>query len=278
MKKKVDIESPQYRDLLTKIASTKLSLPPINLPSNPQVLEIKKEIKTHELPKDVSEVMVNNLTSQELINLCVSDARPDFKRLCENNDFWIRRWEKDFKTLKTSAFYNKFEAKNKYLQLFSTISKGAEKMVGIILDNFGDFNKFLNKEYNNELYKFFYEAIINFLNIASTKNVDEDYFYESRFGGVDFKKFKLYLPEFVRNDRNFYDDYWGDVLSDLPSIVLQINRELQLFKIRNFPSPRDSPIYDRGLPQIPGIRNFPSPRASPIEARGLPQIPGIRKL
>lgn len=54
--------------------------------------------------------------------------------------------------------------------------------------------------------------------------------------------------------------------------------ELQLFKIRNFPSPRDSPIYDRGLPQIPGIRNFPSPRASPIEARGLPQIPGIRKL
>ena len=195
-----------------------------------------------QIPRDVIEMMTNNLSPQDLINMCVSDARPDFKYLCDSNDFWVRRWEKDFKFLMSSSFYNKTDTKNKYLQLFAAISKGAEKMVKIILEQFGDFSKFLNKEYRETLYNFFYKQILNTLYSLLKSNIEisEDEIYEIPFGGVNFKEFKKILPEFVRDDRGFFIDYWSDLLSEISNIILRINNELHLLKIDRSPlsSPR----------------------------------------
>jgi hypothetical protein len=189
MKKKLQPNSPEFKDIVATISSTRISLPPL-----------QKNVRTPELPKDVSEVMVNNLSPQDLINLCVSEARPDFKRMCDSNEFWVRRWGKDFPILKDTPFYTKSDAKNKYLQLFSSISGGTEKTVDTVLHVFGDFSNFLSREYRQVLYKYFYYHILNILNFASKKEVDEDYFYEQRVNLPDFKK---YLPEFVRNDKGY---------------------------------------------------------------------------
>lgn len=252
MKKKLQPNSPEFKDIVANISSTKISLPP---------LQKNVFVSTPELPKDVSEVTVNNLSPQELINLCASEARPDFKRMCDSNDFWVRRWEKDFPVLKDTPFYNKFEAKNKYLQLFSSISEGAEKMVETILLIFGDFRNFLTKEYKQILYKYFYDHILNLLNTTSKKEVDEDYFYELGYGGINLSNFKKsYIPEFVRNDRNYYDEFWSDVLSEVTSIIVRIIKNLKLFKLKQSQI-IPSPSLSGGFPELPRIpSNLGSPR------------------
>ena len=168
MKKKLDVNSPEFRNLTSSLTSTKLSLPPlptarIDIPKSPEIKRStqiqrssEKIRKSPELPKDVSEVVANDLSPAELVSLCASDARPDFQRLCQNNDFWIRRWKRDFSTFMTTPVYDKSNAKSSYMLLFSTISKAAEKMVSNILDEYGDYKKFLNSEFKKELYTFFF--------------------------------------------------------------------------------------------------------------------------
>jgi hypothetical protein len=258
----------------------------------------KFERTTPELPRDVSEYMSRDLSPQDIINLCASDARPD-----QNNEFWIRRWNKDFNFLIDSDFYNKDDAKNRYLQLFAAISKGAEKMANSVILEFGDFGKYLNKEYKDSLYKFFYDNILNLLNQLKEKK-DKDVLIDQRFGGVNLKNFKQYIPEFIRHDRHFYDDYWGDILGQLPIIVIKINKDLKLFKLKKrvkysrrlystggspTGSPRlptiESPSYlqigsPSGSPRLPTIKSprlptIESPAGSPRLPAGSPRLPTI---
>ena len=270
----------------TKTSKSKKKTRSAAVPSTPirtapvasSVIPTEKKSSVKQIPRDVIEMMTNNLSPQDLINMCASDARPDFKYLCDSNDFWIRRWEKDFKFFMSSSFYNKTDAKNKYLQMFAAISKGSEGMVKSIFEQFGDFGKFLNKEYKDTLYNFFYKQILNTLYSLLMSNIEisEDEIYEIPFGGVDFKEFKKILPEFVRDDRGFFNDYWSDVLSEISNIILRINRELHLFKMEEpiivnstIGSPR-LPPYGRshpGSPRLPPMYGIPYGRSPPGSPR-----------
>lgn len=265
MKKKIEVNSPEFRNIVTSISSRTITLPPLpkKMEEDPQKIalpiptvrkKIEKE-KDPQLPKDVSEVMANNLTPQDLVNLCSSETRPDFKRLCDNNDFWTRRWKKDFSVLINSPFYNKSDARNRYLQLFSNISQGAEEVVSLIFNNFGDFSKFLHKEYKDTLYLYFYNRILYILNVTSRLDIDEEYFHNHNFGNSNLQDFKKYLPEFLRKDRNYFYDEWYFIFERLGEILIQIIKKLQLFKLR--------PV------QIPS-----SPKATRTDTRSyLPKIP-----
>ena len=77
-----------------------------------------------------------------------------------------------------------------------------------------------------------------------------------RFSGIDLKNFKKFIPEFSRNDRGFYDDYWSDVFSSVSSLIIKIVKELSLYEmpgvmIVSLPSPKNV-----GLPLIPGMRRL----------------------
>ena len=182
-----------------------------------------------QLPKDVLELMVNDLSSQDLINLCASDARPDFKHLCNDNNFWVRRWKKDFSIIMSSPFYNHYEAKTKYLELFSNISRGAEKMVNDVLhDIFGNFTKFLIKDYHNILYKYFYDKILASLNeLVEKRNMDGE---ENWIPFSMVEDFGNYIPDILQNS-DVYDEYYSDILIKIEYIIREINDKLKLFKV-----------------------------------------------
>lgn len=111
---------------------------------------------------------------------------------------------------------------------YTFISDGAEKMTNHLISEFGDFSKFLNKEYKDKLNKFFSDSILNILNVIEEVKLDEYSIEELGFGGVDFEEFKQHhLPEFMRKN-DYYDDYWGDVLSELTFIIIKIAKNINI--------------------------------------------------
>lgn len=118
------------------------------------------------VPKDVVELMTKELSPSELINFCISNISPNVKLLCNDNNFWVRRYQKDFRDFKD--FTTKFEdinAKKKYLFLFSIFSKQAEIATASVMDIFGNFKKFLTKEYKDSLYNYFFLHFIEIFQV-----------------------------------------------------------------------------------------------------------------
>lgn len=87
MKKKVVPGSPEYRDLLNKISSTKINLPPL-YPLSP--------LKSHAFTgnKDADMIILQNLDDYDLGRVC--NVNKYTRDLCRNENFWMNRMLKRF--------------------------------------------------------------------------------------------------------------------------------------------------------------------------------------
>ena len=112
------------------------------------------------LPKDMIEYMTNQLSPPDLILFCASEVRPNVKQICDDNDFWIRRWNKDFEYLKYEIPNYLQNPKQSYLALFSKISEGAEELSDLFLKLNTNLLTIDNKK---QLYNYFFQHISKIL-------------------------------------------------------------------------------------------------------------------
>lgn len=87
MKKKVVPGSPEYRDLLNKISSTKINLPPLYSAS-----PLKSQAFTGN--KDADMIILQNLDDYDLGRVC--NVNKYTRDLCRNENFWMNRMLKRF--------------------------------------------------------------------------------------------------------------------------------------------------------------------------------------
>jgi hypothetical protein len=107
------------------------------------------------LPKDIRFEIAMNLSPPDLINLCLSEKKQS-QEICASKDFWRRKLEKDYPE-EFLDFYEKGipvrDPKSTYITRFTEISKSFEEFIPeFIRDNFGTLSKYLNKQYEKDLY------------------------------------------------------------------------------------------------------------------------------
>ena len=108
-----------------------------------------------ELPADVIERMTMELPIKDLLNLCLSQSRGGgVRKLCQNDQFWMRRFEKDFPKLFQKLDKNQ-NWKQAYLFVVSEIGKTSQDAVNYFYSTFGSKEKFLRDSYLPHLEEFF---------------------------------------------------------------------------------------------------------------------------
>ena len=114
-----------------------------------------------QLPRDVIEKMSMELPSKDLLNLCVSQSRDgNIRKLCQNDQFWMRRFQKDFPTLYEILLSKKLKTswKQDYLFVIKEISMASETATEYVLDSFGvNKGRFLQPTYERHLLDVFYD-------------------------------------------------------------------------------------------------------------------------
>ena len=106
------------------------------------------------LPKDVMAEMALNLSAPDLISLC--SASKSQNRICNSNDFWRRKLEKDYPE-ELFEFYKSGtpveNPKQVYINKFTFLSRKIEEFVEEFIEKIfqDNFSKFLSKEYKNRL-------------------------------------------------------------------------------------------------------------------------------
>ena len=154
------------------------------------------------LSKDVAIEMALNLSAPDFISLC--SASKTQNRICNSNDFWRRKLEKDYPE-ELLQFYQTGEVINNpkelYINKFTFLSRKIEEFVEELIEKIfqKNFSKFLTKEYKKEIYSRLYKI------------------YEaSRVGDADIDDITIhYLEEYVPVGSLFNDN---EAL-DLESIV-----------------------------------------------------------
>ena len=191
------------------------------------------------VPKDVVELMTNDLLPQELVNFCISNIHPNVKQLCNDNAFWVRRYNKDFRYFATIHFDDlNTNAKQRYLQLFTLVSREAEFAAEYILNLYGDIKKFLTKEYKDNLYNYFFRHIIEiFEEISDLRNTDRDDIidwyvaWSGAHRNYDYFKNK-FIPVFGHDADDEYNDdsLWQNSLDYVMSeAIMKIGKALDLY-------------------------------------------------
>ena len=113
-----------------------------------------------ELPADVIERMTMELPIKDLLNLCLSQSRGGgVRKLCQNDQFWMRRFEKDFSKLFKKLDKNR-NWKQAYLFVVSEIGKASQDAVNYIYSTFGSKEKFLRDSYLPHLEDFFDDLFV----------------------------------------------------------------------------------------------------------------------
>ena len=103
------------------------------------------------LPKDVAIEMALNLSPADLIRFCSASKAQN--RICNSNDFWRRKLEKDYpEVLKSKDVIA--NPKELYIQKFTYVSGSLERLQEkIIAKSFPyKFSKYLTDEYQKDLY------------------------------------------------------------------------------------------------------------------------------
>ena len=112
------------------------------------------------LPKDVAIEMALNLSPPDLISFCSSSKTQN--RICNSNDFWRRKLEKDYPE-ELFEFYKSGtpveNPKQVYINKFTFLSRKIEEFVEEFIEKIfqDNFSKFLSKEYKKELYSNLYK-------------------------------------------------------------------------------------------------------------------------
>lgn len=124
-----------------------------------------------QLPLDVLEKMSMELSGKDLLKFCQTDART--RRLCDNPQFWERRFQKDYpdiykwfhkndhggiydSTYKDISYqYPETNWRQKYLYMIGRTSKMAEDARDYIMISLGDSKRFLKESYPEYLLELF---------------------------------------------------------------------------------------------------------------------------
>ena len=133
------------------------------------------------LPKDVAIEMALNLSPPDLINFCSASKAQN--RICNSNDFWRRKLDKDYPGDFAPGTVLK-NAKELYIKRFTYVSRRIEEfMENIIREAFPkNFSRFLNPEYKKELYlKLYklYEMVKNEEYKEDGESEEDRHMYES---------------------------------------------------------------------------------------------------
>jgi hypothetical protein len=139
----------------------------------------KVETDINYFPKDVIELLTREMTQPDLIRFCNSQMTSRIKSLCNSNDFWMRRMQKDFpyfyEIIKNNTEGTNKNIKQMYLQIFSTISRQAERITEYL-------EKYLKPEIKKEdLYDASYKFVLNII--------------EYKFEGETYESSKIYTNE-----------------------------------------------------------------------------------
>jgi len=182
-------------------------------------------------PKEIEEKILNNFSPEELIKYCYNDPK---SMICNDNNFWFRRLQKDFLFL--IPYLPKSEYKKSYLEIFNKVSKNSEEMTENILNTFGEFQKFLTKEYKKELYNFLYKFSLDTLNHVLELKEEEDqeklseenvYEYTYDFGDPQFD---ILVPSMIIETPE-YTDYWNSKIIDKNAdLILKLIEYLNLIQ------------------------------------------------
>lgn len=90
MKKRLDPQSPEYRDLLNKISSTKINLPPLIQKVSSPIFSKRTLTET----KDVDLLILSGLNDKDLFSFCSVNKYAN--KLCKDESFWMNRFLKRF--------------------------------------------------------------------------------------------------------------------------------------------------------------------------------------
>jgi hypothetical protein len=170
------------------------------------------------LPKDMVEKLMNDLMPRELINFCtanISSNNLNVKRVCNSNDLWIKRFNKDFAIMVPLINDLSTNAKRRYLEVFSKISKKAEQIINLILEAFEDFTMYLTERYKEDLYRHFYDLIyrgIGVLIANTNKGVVPAYYPGDIASGISHSLGSLKPPEF--NSESYSNYFWSDLIDE----------------------------------------------------------------
>lgn len=113
MKKKLEANSPEFRDLVGKLANTKLTIP--SLPSLPKIpmtsisettilhpisssstsTMTKNDIKMESMSKDILSTIAMNLDLPSLLRWCQSNSEIN-NHICNNSNVWRNKLLKDY--------------------------------------------------------------------------------------------------------------------------------------------------------------------------------------
>jgi hypothetical protein len=164
----------------------------------------------NKLPKDMVEKISSELNPGELINFCAgASLNENVKRVCNSDEFWIVRLKRDFSYLFSLFPSLKVNPKNKYLELFSKLSKISEDLSEKVFESFGSFKKYVTAEYKKDLYNYFYNYILDIIKyITDVEDVEDAVF------GNDLGDFYNHLPEHQQEERmrEYWSEYWSDVI------------------------------------------------------------------
>lgn len=117
------------------------------------------------LPKDINREILLNLSPPDIINFCLTNKEKK-TIICDSNEFWFKKLEKDYPSeLRDHYKYGTpVNAKNRYIKRFTYVSKNIENIVTDIKHTvYGVLNsKYLNKTYDDDLYRKLYEVYTAF--------------------------------------------------------------------------------------------------------------------
>ena len=133
------------------------------------------------------------------------------------SDVWNKRLRRDFPYIvKRFPEFGKENAKSRYLELFQRFSKMAETFTEVILNEYGELQKFLTPDFKKFLYENFYDLCTSAIRKVLKDNYDEelisdsilDVFFNSKFS--TFKR--KYFPG-MKDDEERFNEYWQDAIT-----------------------------------------------------------------
>ncbi len=112
------------------------------------------------LPKDISREMALNLSPADIVNFCSTNKKFN-KEICDSNDFWRRKLEKDYPEEMKNIGEIK-NPKNVYMKRSQYIFKLIEDFIPKMIENeFGNFAIYLNDKYKKDLFKSLYKMYLD---------------------------------------------------------------------------------------------------------------------
>ena len=164
------------------------------------------------LPKDMINKLIDELSPQDFINFCASNTSNNIIRICNMNEIWLKRMQRDYPFIVAKLEKNRLDnSKEIYLQIFSRIAKFAETFTELVLNEYGQVRQFLSSAFKVLLNDHFYK-----LAVEAIKDVfaDEDFGDDNTIHDMvpdTFFKFADFQEAYFRNDDL---NHWFDEIVD----------------------------------------------------------------